>query len=210
MQTHAFTRAKKYIHTPCHLHTQGIEFDEDLAALEEQFGTPRGQPGQWAACLRIVDPATLSTGKHSHIHLSTNSLSVCLSCISEHKQCLCNVLVCAGSLQSHGLLLFDVQLLQKMVCGGSARFVVLSLLLAESKETKEKEGKRRMLRFHVSCLHELGYLTRGVRLRNTLAKHQAQIDEPSTPRGVIWHPTRLSCLMSWDATLIGCACQATG
>lgn len=40
---------------------QGVEFDEEAAALEEQFGAPRGQPGQWAACLRIVDPATLST-----------------------------------------------------------------------------------------------------------------------------------------------------
>eukprot|EP00983_Pelagomonas_calceolata_P111371 1159776-Pelagomonas_calceolata.AAC.3 len=46
----------------CAFWLQGIEFDEDMAALEEQFGTPRGQPGQWAACLRIVDPATLSTG----------------------------------------------------------------------------------------------------------------------------------------------------
>lgn len=48
---------------------QGIEFDEDLAALEEQFGTPRGQPGQWAACLRIVDPATLSTGVCVYVHV---------------------------------------------------------------------------------------------------------------------------------------------
>ncbi|KAG2485365.1 hypothetical protein HYH03_015856 [Edaphochlamys debaryana] len=40
---------------------QGVEFNDELAALEEQFGAPKGQPGQWAGCLRIVDPATLST-----------------------------------------------------------------------------------------------------------------------------------------------------
>mmetsp|Transcript_4234 Transcript_4234/g.6990 ORF Transcript_4234/g.6990 Transcript_4234/m.6990 type:complete len:1205 (-) Transcript_4234:464-4078(-) len=40
---------------------QGVEFDEEQAPLEEQWGAPLGEPGQWAACLRIVDPATLST-----------------------------------------------------------------------------------------------------------------------------------------------------
>uniref|UniRef100_A0A7R9Z712 DNA damage-binding protein 1 n=1 Tax=Chlamydomonas euryale TaxID=1486919 RepID=A0A7R9Z712_9CHLO len=40
---------------------QGTEFDEEIAAAEEQFGAPRGEPGQWAACLRIVDPASLAT-----------------------------------------------------------------------------------------------------------------------------------------------------
>ncbi|PNG99382.1 Splicing factor 3B subunit 3, partial [Tetrabaena socialis] len=40
---------------------QGVEFNDELAALEEQFGAPKGQSGQWAGCLRIVDPATLST-----------------------------------------------------------------------------------------------------------------------------------------------------
>ncbi|KXZ43846.1 hypothetical protein GPECTOR_79g125 [Gonium pectorale] len=39
----------------------GVEFNDELAALEEQFGAPKGQPGQWAGCLRVVDPATLST-----------------------------------------------------------------------------------------------------------------------------------------------------
>jgi splicing factor 3B subunit 3 len=32
-----------------------------VAAQEEQFGPPVGQPGQWASCLRIVEPGTLST-----------------------------------------------------------------------------------------------------------------------------------------------------
>lgn len=40
---------------------QGVEFDEEAATLEEQYGAPCGQPGQWAACVRIVDPTNLST-----------------------------------------------------------------------------------------------------------------------------------------------------
>ena len=40
---------------------QGVEFDAEAAALEDQYGAPRGEPGQWAACLRIVDPNSLST-----------------------------------------------------------------------------------------------------------------------------------------------------
>ena len=38
-----------------------MEFDEEGAALEEQFGAPRGEAGQWACCLRVVDPSTLTT-----------------------------------------------------------------------------------------------------------------------------------------------------
>lgn len=40
---------------------QGVEFSEELAAREEQFGAPKGLPGQWASCLRIVEPANLTT-----------------------------------------------------------------------------------------------------------------------------------------------------
>ncbi|KAF5839279.1 CPSF A subunit region-domain-containing protein [Dunaliella salina] len=58
---------------------QGIEFDEDMAALEEQFGTPRGQPGQWAACLRIVDPATLSTAFVVELDNNEGIQSMCLA-----------------------------------------------------------------------------------------------------------------------------------
>ena len=41
---------------------QGPEADEEAAAREEQFGAPKGAPGQWASCLRVVDPATLQVG----------------------------------------------------------------------------------------------------------------------------------------------------
>jgi splicing factor 3B subunit 3 len=39
----------------------GPEFNEEVAAELERFGAPIGQPGQWASCLRIVDPTSLST-----------------------------------------------------------------------------------------------------------------------------------------------------
>ena len=39
----------------------GPESDETTAAREEQLGGPIGSPGQWASCLRVVDPASLTT-----------------------------------------------------------------------------------------------------------------------------------------------------
>ncbi len=38
---------------------QGPEADEESAAREEQYGAPKGEPGKWASCIRVVDPATL-------------------------------------------------------------------------------------------------------------------------------------------------------
>lgn len=37
---------------------QGPEQDEETSGQEQQFGGPRGSAGQWASCVRIVDPAT--------------------------------------------------------------------------------------------------------------------------------------------------------
>ena len=42
---------------------QGIEFDEERAAFEEQQGAPKNAPGRWASCLRIVDPTSLQTSR---------------------------------------------------------------------------------------------------------------------------------------------------
>ena len=42
---------------------QGIEFDEEAAAREEQLGAPKGDAGQWASCIRVVDPASLQTSR---------------------------------------------------------------------------------------------------------------------------------------------------
>ena len=42
---------------------QGIEFDEERAAFEEQQGAPKNAAGRWASCLRIVDPTSLQTSR---------------------------------------------------------------------------------------------------------------------------------------------------
>ncbi|KAF6255086.1 CPSF A subunit region-domain-containing protein [Scenedesmus sp. NREL 46B-D3] len=39
----------------------GPEFSAELAAELDQYGAAVGAPGQWASCIRIVDPAELST-----------------------------------------------------------------------------------------------------------------------------------------------------
>ncbi|WIA12061.1 hypothetical protein OEZ85_012138 [Tetradesmus obliquus] len=39
----------------------GPEFSAELAAELDQYGAAVGAPGQWASCVRIVDPAELST-----------------------------------------------------------------------------------------------------------------------------------------------------
>lgn len=39
----------------------GIEADAETAELEEQLGAPKGAGGQWAGCLRVVDPKTMTT-----------------------------------------------------------------------------------------------------------------------------------------------------
>ena len=42
---------------------QGIEFDEERAAFEEQQGAPKNALGRWASCLRIIDPTSLQTSR---------------------------------------------------------------------------------------------------------------------------------------------------
>ena len=39
----------------------GPEFNEEVASEQEMWGAPVGAPGQWASCLRIMDPKSLST-----------------------------------------------------------------------------------------------------------------------------------------------------
>jgi len=57
---------------------KGVEFDEERAAQEEQFGAPKGGSGQWASCLRIVDPADLSTTEVLELDNNEAALSLCL------------------------------------------------------------------------------------------------------------------------------------
>ena len=42
---------------------QGIEFDEERAAQEEQHGAPKNAAGRWASCVRVLDPTTLQTSR---------------------------------------------------------------------------------------------------------------------------------------------------
>ena len=42
---------------------QGIEFDEDRAAVEEQHGAPKNSAGRWASCVRVLDPTSLQTSR---------------------------------------------------------------------------------------------------------------------------------------------------
>ena len=44
---------------------QGPELDDERAATEMQFGAARGALGQWASCVRVIDPATASTASVS-------------------------------------------------------------------------------------------------------------------------------------------------
>ncbi|KAL4425697.1 hypothetical protein ABPG75_009713 [Micractinium tetrahymenae] len=56
----------------------GPEADEEAAAREEQWGTPKGEPGQWASCVRIVDPVALQTTHCIELGENEAALSVCL------------------------------------------------------------------------------------------------------------------------------------
>ncbi|KAG2431599.1 hypothetical protein HYH02_013292 [Chlamydomonas schloesseri] len=58
---------------------QGVEFNDELAALEEQFGPPKGAAGQWAGCLRIVEPASLSTVFVTEMDNNEALVSMCLA-----------------------------------------------------------------------------------------------------------------------------------
>ncbi len=52
------------------------EGDEEGAALEEQWGAPKGNVGQWAACVRVVDPSTMST-----MHVLELEDNECITCM---------------------------------------------------------------------------------------------------------------------------------
>eukprot|EP00198_Chlamydomonas_reinhardtii_P011963 XP_001701300.1 nuclear pre-mRNA splicing factor, component of splicing factor 3b [Chlamydomonas reinhardtii] len=58
---------------------QGVEFNDELAALEEQFGPPKGAAGQWAGCLRIVEPSSLSTVFVTEMDNNEALVSMCLA-----------------------------------------------------------------------------------------------------------------------------------
>lgn len=58
---------------------QGPELDEERAAAEMQFGGPRGAAGQWASCVRVIDPATASTA--AVLELDENEGATCIGLV---------------------------------------------------------------------------------------------------------------------------------
>eukprot|EP00775_Hariotina_reticulata_P013008 gene13008-13137_t len=56
----------------------GPEFSAEVAAELDQFGALVGAPGQWASCIRLVDPAELSTRTVLELDGSEAITSMCL------------------------------------------------------------------------------------------------------------------------------------
>ncbi|EFN57738.1 hypothetical protein CHLNCDRAFT_56079 [Chlorella variabilis] len=64
----------------------GPEMDEEAAAREDQWGAPKGEPGQWASCVRIVDPVSLQTTHCIEMEDNEAALSVCLVEFDSHPE----------------------------------------------------------------------------------------------------------------------------
>lgn len=73
----------------------GPEANEESAAREEQVGAPRGAVGQWASCLRVVDPATLDSTQC--IELEDGEAAVSLEVASFEAAPEAGALVCVGT-----------------------------------------------------------------------------------------------------------------
>lgn len=55
----------------------GPELDPEAAAREAQFGAPKGEPGTWASCVRLVDPVSLGTLDVLELDEDEAALSMC-------------------------------------------------------------------------------------------------------------------------------------
>ncbi|KAK9916752.1 hypothetical protein WJX75_006568 [Coccomyxa subellipsoidea] len=58
--------------------TDGIEFDEERAAEEEQHGAPKNSAGRWASCVRVLDPTSLQTSSVLELDGNEAAVSLCL------------------------------------------------------------------------------------------------------------------------------------
>lgn len=76
----------------------GPEFSAELAAELDQYGAAVGAPGQWASCVRIVDPAG-----------ETRRPGMVVSCGLMHSRvvnsggCVCELHVCEGEGRGGGV-----------------------------------------------------------------------------------------------------------
>lgn len=59
--------------------SQGPELNEEQREQEAQWGPPRGDPTQWASCLRVVDPSTLESA--SVLELDNNEAALSMCCV---------------------------------------------------------------------------------------------------------------------------------
>ena len=57
---------------------QGPELDDDRAATETQFGTLKGAAGQWASCVRAIDPSTAATTSVAELDDNEGAVSLAL------------------------------------------------------------------------------------------------------------------------------------
>ena len=53
--------------------------NDEQREQEGQWGPPRGDPTQWASCLRVVDPSTLETA--SVLELDNNEAALSMFCV---------------------------------------------------------------------------------------------------------------------------------
>ena len=73
----------------------GPESDETAAAAADQLGAPRGEEGQWASCVRVVDPATLRT---THcLELDNNEAALSLALVTFEAAPEEGALLCVGT-----------------------------------------------------------------------------------------------------------------
>lgn len=75
--------------------TAGPESNEESAAMADQLGAAKGEPGQWASCVRVVDPSTLSTTQC--LELDNNEAALSLAVVAFEVAPEAGALLCVGT-----------------------------------------------------------------------------------------------------------------
>lgn len=77
----AYVTSPSFFESPyiLRLVSQGPELNEEQREQEAQWGPPRGDPTQWASCLRVVDPSTLESA--SVLELDNNEAALSMCCV---------------------------------------------------------------------------------------------------------------------------------
>lgn len=74
------TRSQTALVLRRHLRLQNGDLNPELAALEDQFGAPRGEARQWGSCVRITDAKTLSPT--TVVHMDNNEAALCMCLVT--------------------------------------------------------------------------------------------------------------------------------